>query len=162
MLVRVKPMKTLVIYVSTHHGNTKKIAEVIAEVLQAPLKRVDEVNVGEVEDYELIGFGSGIYAGRHHKGLFGFVEKLPSCFGKKAFIFSTKGGTPTFLNHWLLRKRLLSRGFEVVGEFSCKGFDTFGPFRFIGGLNKGRPDERDLSNARVFAEGLKVKAGFFG
>ena len=162
MLVRVKPMKTLVIYVSTHHGNTKKIAEVIAEVLQAPLKRVDEVNVGEVEDYELIGFGSGIYAGRHHKGLFGFVEKLPSCLGKKAFIFSTKGGTPTFLNHWLLRKRLLSRGFEVVGEFSCKGFDTFGPLRFIRGLNKGRTNERDLSNARVFAEGLKVKAGFFG
>ena len=62
-------MKVLVVYVSTHHGNTRKIAEVIAEVLQAPLKRVDEVSVGEVEDYELMGFGSGIYGGRHHKVL---------------------------------------------------------------------------------------------
>ncbi|HEC94430.1 MAG TPA: hypothetical protein ENI45_00510 [Thermoplasmatales archaeon] len=93
--------------------------------------------------------------GKHHRGLLEFVEKLPSCFGKKAFIFSTKGGTPTLFNHWRLKKKLLSKGFEIVGEFSCKGFDTFGPLRYIGGLNKGRPNEVDMVNGRVFAQDLK-------
>ena len=26
---------------------------------------------------------------------------------------------------------------NIVGRFSCKGFDTFGPFKLIGGVSKG-------------------------
>ena len=42
------------------------------------------------------------------------------------------------------------RGCAVLGTFGCKGYDTFGPFKLVGGLAKGRPDEGDLDRARSF------------
>ena len=48
-----------------------------------------------------------------------------------------------------------SRGCPVLGEFGCRGYDTFGPFRLVGGIAKGRPDARDLENARAFYRGLR-------
>lgn len=42
----------------------------------------------------------------------------------------------------------------IAGEFGCRGFDTFGPFKLIGGIAKGRPSQADLENARRFFEGL--------
>jgi hypothetical protein len=44
-----------------------------------------------------------------------------------------------------------------VGDFSCNGWDTWGPLKLVGGTNKGRPNEQDLQEARVFARGLKEK-----
>jgi hypothetical protein len=41
------------------------------------------------------------------------------------------------------------------GEFSCLGFNTSGPLRFVGGKNKEHPNEEDLDNARKFALGLR-------
>ena len=43
----------------------------------------------------------------------------------------------------------------VLGEFSCKGYDTFGPFKLVGGTAKGHPDAQDLENARRFYRGLQ-------
>jgi flavodoxin len=51
----------------------------------------------------------------------------------------------------------VNRGFSITGEFSCKGWDTVGPLKLFGGINKGRPNEDDLEEARVFARGLKEK-----
>ena len=56
-------MKTLIICVSIHHGNTEKIAKAMAEVLNAKLVKPNEVNINELAKYYSIGFGSGIYAG---------------------------------------------------------------------------------------------------
>lgn len=41
-----------------------------------------------------------------------------------------------------------------MGRFSCKGFDTFGPFKLIGGVAKGHPDDRDLAAAVEFYKKL--------
>ena len=38
----------------------------------------------------------------------------------------------------------------MLGEFGCKGYDTFGPFKLVGGIAKGRPNEADLEQARSF------------
>ena len=46
---------------------------------------------------------------------------------------------------------------RLVGRFSCKGFDTFGPFKLIGGVSKGHPDEKDIAAAIEFYNGLKLK-----
>ncbi|MFJ4095363.1 hypothetical protein ACIPYS_27565 [Kitasatospora sp. NPDC089913] len=51
--------------------------------------------------------------------------------------------------------RLLARkGFEVAGSFSCRAFDTWAPFRPVGGINKQRPDDADLAAAHAFAARL--------
>jgi flavodoxin len=149
-------MRTLVIYTSIHHGNTKKIAERIAGVLNAKLLKTDEVSDLKIlREYDLIGFGSGIYGFRHHKSLLELVDRLPNQKNKKTFIFSTSGSWAGTKFHKALSKRLLDKGFDIIGEFSCKGYDTFGPLRFIGGMNKGRPNEKDLVDAEEFARGLK-------
>ena len=137
-----------------HHGNTEKIASAMADVLDAELLKPHEVDIGALPGYDLIGFGSGIYCARHHRALLGLAAKMPVMEGKKSFIFSTRGiGSVRFYHRWL-RKELLGKGFNVVGEFSCRGFDTVGPFKLIGGMNKGRPNERDLENAKNFARGM--------
>jgi len=154
-------MKTLIIYAAIHHGNTEKVAKAIAKTLDAELLRVDrvEVDANVLSDYDLIGFGSGIYGSKHHESLFDFVDKLPTLENKRAFIFSTKGLVmPRFIYdlHKPLKKKLLEKGFDVIGEFSCRGFDTYGIFKRIGGINKGKPNEKDLRQAEAFARGLKV------
>ncbi len=149
-------MKTAIIYKSIHHGNTKKIAEVMAKTLKADLFDLKDVNMDVIGKYDLIGFGSGKYFLRPHKKLRNFVEKLDNVDSKKAFVFSTSGdGKPM---GWL-EKNLSKKGFDVLGEFYCKGFDTYAFAKIIhrGGLNKGNPDEKDLENARNFAESLKKK-----
>ena len=62
-------MKTLIICKSTHHGNTQKVAEVIADVLEAKLVKPEELDINTVAEYDLVGFGSGIYCGKHHRDL---------------------------------------------------------------------------------------------
>jgi multimeric flavodoxin WrbA len=42
-----------------------------------------------------------------------------------------------------------------VKEKDLSGYDTFGPFKLIGGLAKGHPDDKDLENAVAFFRGLE-------
>lgn len=155
-----KKMKTLIIYISIHHGNTEKIAEAMAEVLDAKLVKPREVGTTTLSKYDLIGFGSGIYYHKHHKGLLDLIGRLPDLKRKKAFIFSTSGvrKMPVFNNFdKQLKKKLLEKGFNIIGEFSCRGFDTAGPFKLIGGISKDRPNEKDLEQARNFTQDLLEK-----
>ena len=42
----------------------------------------------------------------------------------------------------------------MVGKFGCKGYDTFGPFKLVGGIAKGHPNEEDMINAADFVKGI--------
>ena len=148
-------MKTLIVYTSVHHQNTEKVAKVMAEELKADLTPTTDAKPDMLMTGDLIGFGSGIYFGKHHKTLLQFVEMLPPVTQKKAFVFSTCGDGK--MHHTALKEKLENRGFVVVDEFCCKGWDTVGPLKLFGGINKGRPDENDLAAARAFAQGLKNK-----
>jgi flavodoxin len=150
-------MKTLIIYQSIHHGNTEKVARKIAEVLGADLKKPNEVKPEDLANYDLIGFGSGIYFTKFHVSILNFINALPDMAGKKVFTFCTHGSSIYPPGGWnkKIQAILKQKGFEAVGSFQCQGFDTFGPFKWIGGLCKGRPNENDLSAAAQFAEGLK-------
>ncbi len=149
-------MKIAIIYKSIHHGNTKKIAEVMAGVLEAELFDLKDINHNIIAEYDLIGFGSGIYFSKPHKKLIKFIDNLNEAENKKAFIFSTSGRGKLEFND-LLKNKLSQKGFEIIGEFHCKGFDTWGPFKLVGGINKGKPDEEDIKNAEKFAKGIKEK-----
>jgi len=110
-------MKALILYKSIHHKNTEKIAKAIAEELNADIYDIDKVSPDIIENYDLIGFGSGIYFGKHHKSLFKFLDKIAKT-NKKAFIFST-AGLP-FLKgmfHKELKNKLKNKGFLIIGEF---------------------------------------------
>ncbi len=146
-----------------HHGNTRKVAKVMTGVLSADLLDPLNEDIGDVEEYDLIGFGSGIYAWKHHIKLLSVVDNL-SCTNRKAFIFSTRGNLiriiPIKHYHNRLRCKLHETGFDIMGEFSCLGFDTSGPLRFVGGKNRDHPDTKDLDDARRFAAGLRNESKF--
>ncbi len=151
-------MKALIIYISVHHGNTEKIAKVMANILDATLLQVKQADADMLEQYDLIGFGSGIYFGKHHESLLDFVDKLPVLTNKKAFIFSTSGLRKIPFVHNFdkpLRKKLQRKGLDIIGEFSCRGLDTYRATKLVGGVNKGRPNADDLRQAEDFASGLK-------
>lgn len=81
-----------------------------------------------------------------------FLETLDEVENKDAFTFITNGnGKP---NKWL-NEKLSEKGFKVLGDFNCKGFDTYGPIKLVGGHNKGHPNKEDLKNAEFFAKSLE-------
>jgi flavodoxin len=58
-------------------------------------------------------------------------------------------------NHSSLRQTLQTKGYMVVDEFSCVGFNTNSVLKLFGGINKGRPNAEDLKHAEEFAKNLK-------
>jgi flavodoxin len=158
--------KTLIVCQSIHHGNTLKIAKVLAIELDAEIKKPSEVKNG-LEKYDLIGFGSGIYDDMHHTSLLDLVDILPNCTGKKTFIFSTSGVPVAILGnkflsnysvkaHAALKNKLESKGYNVLGDFICPGFNTNVFLKYFGGLNKNRPNQEDFLRAKKFASKIKV------
>lgn len=148
----------MIIYNSIYYGNTEKIAKAIAKVLEAPAVKPQQADIINLVKHDLIGFGSGIYFNKHHQSLFDIVEKIPLVNNKKAFIFSTNRDGITN-NHRLLRDTLREKGFMIVGEFACKGFEDWRAVKIVGGkgINEGKPDAEDLQRAENFAIDLNRK-----
>jgi flavodoxin len=57
--------------------------------------------------------------------------------------------------HTALKETLQSRGYTIVGEFGCAGFNTNKFLKYFGGINKGRPNREDLKHAEEFVSKLK-------
>ncbi len=154
-------MKAVVVCVSVSHGNTAKVAGVIAHELGADVAE-PEMAVNQLGDCDLLGVGSGIFGMAFHPRLRQFAEGLPAAPpGAKAFVFWTSGGplVPFWSYSHRMRTTLEGKGYEVIGAFSCRGWDTWWPLRLVGGLNKGHPNQSDLNAAREFAKGLRERFG---
>ncbi len=148
-------MKIVTIYASIHHGNTKKIAETIHDELGGALFNFTEVEKKDIKEADLIGFGSGIYFSKFHKGLLSFVKDLSLIKKKKVFIFSTSGIKRNIIlnrGHRSFKKILEEKRVEIIGEFECLGHDSNGVLKYFGGINKGRPNADDVKKARKFAK----------
>jgi len=149
-------LRALLVCQSYHHNNTQKVAQVIAQTLGAEIKNPQEVDPSEVEGYSLVGFGSGIYFSKHHGSILKLVDKLPHGNNKTVFIFSTSGEEGKMQGfHKNLRRKLELKGYNILDEFNCAGYDTFLFNKVVGGISKGRPNQDDLNAAQTFAEKLK-------
>jgi len=151
-------IKSLLILYSYHHMNTEKLAKVFAKVLDAQIKTPQQINPEELQKYSLIGFGSCIYGAKHHTSILDLADRLPKVTDKKAFIYSTSaimGEEKVAEDHSTLREKLEAKGYMIVDEFACKGFNTNSFLKYFGGMNKGRPNAEDLKAAEEFAHNLK-------
>ncbi|MFG6351533.1 MAG: flavodoxin [Oscillospiraceae bacterium] len=143
-------VKTAIIYYSSHHGNTKKLVDAIAQDGDVTLIDAAEQKRADLGQYDLIGFASGVYGGRFHPDVLDFARKnLPE--GKRVFFLYTYAGLGSAKS---IAAAAAEKSAVVAGEFCCKGFNTFGPFKLVGGTGKGRPNEADLENARRFFHGI--------
>ncbi|RFU87948.1 flavodoxin [Streptomyces triticagri] len=151
-------MKTIVVCASKSHGNTRRIAERMAQVLEAKVVTPQEADPAELAEADLVGFGSGVYYGRMHPGLLRVVEALPATArGGRAFVFATSGFPEIpFAPYTRAPVRALERkGLTITGRFTCRALDTMGPLKLIGGVNKHHPTPGDLTTAEAFATRLR-------
>jgi flavodoxin len=153
-------MKTVIVCASVSHGNTRRVADSMAQVLDAKVVSPEQAGLTELADADLVGFGSGVFYSRLHPRLTDFVKALPIRQGR-AFVFATSGLPEIPLMSFTrpLVQLLEGKGFEVDESFSCRAFDTWTPFKLIGGINKQRPNAGDLAAARAFAGRLRDRRG---
>ena len=141
-------MKTAIIYYSAHHGNTKKLLDVIAEHVDVTLIEATGNAQADLSGYDLIGFASGIYYSKFHASVLQFAENnLPQ--DKKVFIIYTRGAKRKGYTN-AIEQIIKTKGAQMLGVYECPGFDTFGPLKLIGGIAKGRPNEEDINGAVEF------------
>ena len=150
-------MKALIVYYSMY-SNTEKIANVYAKKINADLINLKESNEIKIDNYDLIGFGSGVYRESLSSKLLNCVEKL-DLKGKNVFVFSTSGIGARFYNNKLL-KILRSKGAICKGSFACKGYYTTTEikknmiFELFRKLSEGHPDEKDIQKAEKFIDNM--------
>lgn len=146
-------MKTAIIYYSRHHENTKKLLQAIKSAHpDVDLFDVVDNPPADLSSYDRIGFASGIYYSKFQKKLLQFAnEKMPD--GKQTFFIYTYGAKKNGYTK-AITEALRPHNTSVLGEFGCYGFNTFGPFKLIGGIAKGHPDDKDVENVLKFYEEL--------
>ena len=147
-------MKTAIAYYSKHHGNTKKLVEAIASQYEITLIDVTENEDVDLNDFDCIGFASGIYFSNFAKQILTFAENnLPE--NKAVFFMNTCGFQSPIMYFDAIRKISRAKKCFEIGTYQCLGYDTFGPFKTIGGIAKGHPDETEIKNAVEFYETIK-------
>ena len=106
-------------------------------------------------DYDLIGFASGIYMGKLHGKLIRFIKTNQSKLKNIFLVYTSGSGSKKYGKK--IKKELTDLGLSVIDTFSCKGFDTYGPWKLIGGLAKKHPNENDSANYSLFIKNLQIK-----
>ena len=145
-------MKTAIVYYSTHHGNTKKLLDAIAAENNVNLIDVTRKPTADLTGFDRIGFASGIYYSSFAKPLLRYADAyLPE--GKDVFFLSTQGN-PAGRYFGSIRKIIGKKNCRELGCYGCLGFDTFGPFKLIGGISKGHPTEEEIAAAVSFYQSL--------
>ncbi len=145
-------MKTAIVYYSAHHGNTKKLLDAIASSHDVTLIDVTRNPPADLSGYDRIGLASGIYYNAFAGQLLAYArEHLPE--EKDVFFIYTHGApSGNFLKS--VRPLLEEKRCREIGSWGCRGFDTFGPFKLVGGLAKGHPTEDEIREAVSFYAGL--------
>ncbi|MFE1951765.1 flavodoxin [Streptomyces sp. NPDC059524] len=96
-----------------------------------------------------------------HARLTRFARALPTAPAPRgrAFVFATSGlpELPWAPFTRPLARVLAAKGFGPAGTFSCRAYDTWAPFRLVGGINKRRPDGQDLAAVREFGARLRER-----
>ncbi len=144
--------KTILFCHSVHHGNTRKLAEAARTRLGATVVALPCAEIPDLGAYERIGFLSGIYKGDFGKGVYALLDRL-NLEGKTCFAAYTCGASAGAYDKKIV-SRLSEKGARVLEGFHCRGYDTFGPFKLVGGIAKGRPNEEDVDGFLHFLEKL--------
>lgn len=144
-------MKTAILYYSRHHGNTKKLIDAIAKKHGVTLIDAVENPNASLSGYDLVGFASGIYYSNFHKSVMSAIDRLPE--GQRVFFLFTYGAKKDGYTKGI-RKAVEKRSAKIAGEYGCFGFNTFGPFKLIGGIAKNHPDAAEIQGALDFYDAL--------
>ena len=146
-------MSTCIFYYSKHHGNTKKLLDAIkAADPEVVLIDSTEKHEADLNGYDRIGFASGVYYSKFAEQVLTFAKvNLPA---QKDVFYLATAGNPIKLNFNSIAEIAKDKQCNELGRFQCKGFDTFGPFKLVGGIQKGHPTEDEIAEAVEFYKNL--------
>ncbi len=146
---------TVIIYYSAHHNNTKTLLDYLKTNANVDLLSIHDATAEKIQSYKRIGFASGIYMGDVHKSLYTFIDNLPiNTFTDKhiVLIFTSGSGNKKYRNKF--SDHLESKGLYLSDSFGCRGYDTYGLFKYIGGISKKHPNITDMEHLLSFYEKL--------
>lgn len=113
---------------------------------------VTETSSADLSSYDRIGFASGIYYSKFEKRVLSFAKKcLPK--DKDVFFIYTCGAEKKGYTT-AIREAIADKNAKVLGEYGCLGFDSFGPFKLIGGIAKNHPTNDEIADAVNFYNNL--------
>jgi len=142
--------KTVIIYASTHHGNTRKLIKAISEKYQIDIIDAIEQKFANLSEYDLIGFASGIDFGKFYDAVEQFLkDNLPE---NKAVFFMYTCARDDKDFTYTMRTEAMKRHALLMGEYGCRGYNTYGAWKVIGGMNKHHPTKKELDGAVQFYE----------
>ena len=144
--------KTAICFYSEHHGNTKKLLDALCAA-HSDIALIDVTDRHEVDlsMYDIIGFASGIYFGKFAEPLLNFARvNLPP--QKEVFYIASCGSKR---NGYFKAISDVAKNKQCIekGEYLSLGFDTYGPFKMVGGIAKGHPDDSEIQGVIDFYEG---------
>lgn len=150
-------MKTAIIYTSYHRKNTVKLADTFTAAFDADVfPLLTNAATPDTAEYDLLGIGSGVYKWKFHEKLLLWISNLPEGEGRPVFLFSTSAFNNAKF-HDEPKKLLEDKGYEVIGDFHCKGSSHFLPAFLLGGMAKDRPNASDLEAANRFADRIRQR-----
>ena len=146
--------KICIIYDSKHNMNTEKLVLSLKETYDSiDIIKVNNFDINTLNNYQKIGLASGIYWRKFSKNIEELLNKILDSDVKNLFFIYTSGVGRVRYEKKLI-KRLEEKNKICLGIFSCKGFDNYGPFKLIGGINKGKPNEDDTQNLIKFLKNI--------
>ncbi len=127
-------------------GNTKKVAEKIAEAAKC---KAEPVTAGLNGSVNVLFIGAAVYKMGIDESVIKFINSLNPKHVKRVVIFSTSGLFKKRA-YKLVKRALKLKNIRSEKEFFyCKGQ--------LAALNIGKPDEKDLQNAYDFAKNILRK-----
>lgn len=141
-----------IIYTSYHHKNTINLINSAVDE-----KEYDFYNLLKGKDYEIdfskyetLIFASGIYFSKMQKRMLAFLENNKEALVNKKIVAIITAGIGAKRYARKVKKYFKKLNNLDIIVFSCRGFDTFGILKVFGGINKGRPNEKDINNLKEF------------
>jgi flavodoxin len=121
-------MNCCVVYFS-RTGNTKRLAQAIAEAVNAPIFDIASTGPSAIQSFDLLILGTPVEGFRPARETMAFTESLSRVEGKKAILFCTyslaKGGTIK-----TLEKELDKKGYSTILNVAKKGMKPDKPADF--------------------------------
>lgn len=146
--------KSVIVYASKHHGNTYKLAKAISDKYEIAMIDVTKEKQVDLQEYDIIGFASGIDFGKFYVEIEDFAkENLP--LQKQVFFLYTcamvRDGFTDSIKEIAFEKEAI-----ILGEYGCRGYNTYGPWKLIGGMNKNHPTEDEIQDCVNFYKNLLI------
>ncbi len=133
-------MTEVSVLVDSRGGNTRKVADAIAEEMGI---KAGDVTASSTDSGNILFLGSGTYGGKPGEAMMKFIGS-GNFSGRKVAIFGTAAslaGSQKMIS--TMADILKQKGAIILGSYHCKG-------KFLL-INWGHPNTEDLDNAKKFA-----------